>query len=121
MTRWLPRTSTSAARIASFVAPAARRASPAARLAAGEREQEVLGRDVLVLHLVGLLRGGLPGVLERPAEIDVERGAMGARQLLERAIEVGADDPRVGAELAEDARHDAALLIEQRDEQVLGG
>ena len=40
--------------------------------------------------------------------------------LLERALEIGADDARIGAELVEDARDDAALLFEQRDEQVLG-
>ena len=44
---------------------------------------------------------------------------MGARQLVDRAVEIGAHDARVGAELAEDARHDAAFLIEEGDEQVL--
>ena len=39
---------------------------------------------------------------------------------LEQLLEVGAHDARVGAELVEDAWDDAAVLVEQRDEQVLG-
>ena len=44
---------------------------------------------------------------------------MGAWQLLESALDVGAHDARVGAELGQDARHDAALLIEEREQEML--
>ena len=40
---------------------------------------------------------------------------MRARKSIHRAIEVCFDDARIGAELAQDARHDAAFWVEQRD------
>jgi hypothetical protein len=94
----LPRTAISASRIASLVAPARVSASPAAVLPAG----------------------GFPDVLERAPCVDVERGAVGAWELLEGAPEVGADQLGVCTDLRQDARHDAAFLFEQRDQQVLG-
>ena len=42
------------------------------------------------------------------------------RELVERAVDLGADRLRAGAELAQDGPDDALGLLEQRDEQVLG-
>ena len=89
-------------------------------LAIGEREQKMFGGDELVLHLVGLLRGAFPGVLERAPEVDVERRAVGAWQTIERAIEIRANDLRIRAELGEDPRDHAGVLVEQREQQMLG-
>ena len=58
VTRWLPRTSASALSSSSWVAPAdAQRVAGLAGVR-GEREQQVLGRDVLVLELAHLVLGG---------------------------------------------------------------
>ena len=58
VTRCEPRTSASALSSSSRVAPCERSASPAPPGWADEREQQVLGRDVLVVELAHLVLGG---------------------------------------------------------------
>ena len=90
-------------------------------LVVGEREQQVLGRDVLVLELA-------PARARRRAGRRRARGASGrlggraldGRELVERGVDVVADGLRAGAELVEDRDDDAVLLLEQDGEQVLG-
>ena len=103
-----------------MVAPALRSASPAAVLPPASASRKCSVEMYSSFISSACLAACSQVSLTRAAEVDVERCAVRARQLLDRAFEVGADDARVGAELAEDARHDAALLVEERDEQVLG-
>ena len=59
VTRWPPRTVWSAPRIASWPAPAARGCAGASPPASAAAEQQVLGRDVLVVEPPGLVLGAL--------------------------------------------------------------
>ena len=88
------------------------------RLRADEREQQVLGRDVLVLQALGLAQRLLEDAVE--LRRDVRLRALRAGQGSERLLHVGEDRPGVRAQLPEGGRDDAALLPEQRHEQVLG-
>src|SRR5262249_43933248 len=65
------------------------------RLAAGEHEQEVLGRRVVILHRIRFADGVGPEIFELTAGVDVEGRAVGARLLLQRALDVSAYDARV--------------------------
>ena len=71
VTRWLPRTSFSAPSTASCVTPSERRRSPTRRRPA-HREQQVLGREVVVAE-VGALRVGR---LEHPERVGCELGLL---------------------------------------------
>ena len=96
-----------------------RAASPAWAL--GQREQDVLGRDVLVVELAGLALGGAQDVDQLAAGASAPwRRAVIVGRLSSAALSVGADRLRAGAELAQDRPDDALGLLEQRDEQVLG-
>ena len=61
VTRWLPRTLVSASRTRSRVTPRCFSASADAERprSAARPEQQVLGADVVVLHLLGVGRGGI--------------------------------------------------------------
>ena len=91
-----------------------------AGLGGGQREQDVLGRDVLVVELAGLALGEAQDVHQLAAG----GGLLGARgdrrELVEQLLGLRADRAGAGAELAQDGTDDAVGLIDQRDEQVLG-
>ena len=91
-----------------------------ARLGGGQREQDVLGRDVLVAELAGLALGEAQDVHQLAAGGRLVGAGGDRRELVERRVELGADRLRAGAELAQDGPDDALGLFEQRDEQVLG-
>jgi hypothetical protein len=85
----------------------------------GQREQQVLGGDVVVLQPPGLALG---------AAQDVEQLARGGRlacaggdggQAVKRAADLAADGDRIGADLAQDGIDDPLLLVEQSEQQVL--
>ena len=85
-----------------------------------QREQQMLGRDVLVLQLARLALGGAQDV----EQLARRGGLAGARrdrgQTIELAADLAADGGRVGSDLAEDRADDALLLVEQREQQVGG-
>ena len=85
----------------------------------GEREQEVLGGDVLVAELAGLALGGAQDV----EQLARGRGLAGAGgdggQAVQRAADLAADGGRIGADLAQDGADDPLLLVEQGEQQVL--
>ena len=88
---------------------------------AGQREQQVLGRDVLVLELAHLALG----VAQDPDELAGRAGGLAAgadrgQRRRARTCVSRAHGGGVGAELGEHGRDDAAVLLEQHDEQVLG-
>ena len=123
VTRWLPRTSASA--LSSSLARGAGAAQRVAGLAGvrGDREQQVLGRDVLVLELAHLVLGGAQDLDElaraagrlRRAPAPLSFGSASSARA-ERLADRGGID----AELAQHRDDDAALLLEQHREQMLG-
>jgi hypothetical protein len=81
-----------------------------------DREQEVLGRDVVVLEPVRLGEGAVEDLLQVLAEV-----AVGARDLgsaLERALELGRERAEVHPGLLEQRRDQPVALIDERGEQV---
>ena len=87
----------------------------------GEREQQVLGRDVLVAELPHLALGGADDLdkLARTAGRLAARAQLGKR--VERRTELLAHGAGLDPELAQHGGDDTLLLLEQDREQVLGG
>ena len=86
---------------------------------AGEREQEMLGRDELVAHPARLL----VGVLEEADQVLAERGcarvSADRRLGVERLVGEPADALGIGPGAAQHGHDDAAVLLEQREQQML--
>ena len=82
-----------------------------------DREQQVLGREVLVLEPFHFRRGRV----EQPAKARSEIGLrpVDLRQLIELGLDIGRDTSRVDADLLDDGRNGSVGLLEQREEQVL--
>ena len=85
----------------------------------GQAEQQVLGRDELVAQPAGAGAGFGQHLGQGARHADL--AAARARQLVELARELAGEHARVGFELAQDGRHDALGLREERDGQVRGG
>ena len=84
----------------------------------GEREQQVLGRDVLVLELAGLALGGAQDVEQLARRARLARAGGDRGKAVERPSGVAADGGRVGADLAQDGADEPVLLVEQRQQQM---
>ena len=86
----------------------------------GEREQQVLGGDVLVLETAHLLLA----LAQDAHELARRAGGLAPggqrRHRVEQGVDLAAQGARVGAELGEHRHDDAAVLLEQHAEQVLG-
>jgi hypothetical protein len=91
-----------------------------AGLVLGEREQEVLGGDVLVLEVAHLLLGEAQDANELGGRTGGLTAGAQRGQGLDGRVGVGAHARDVGAELLEHGRDDASVLLEQDEEQVLG-
>ena len=85
----------------------------------GQREQEVLGGDVLVLQLAGLALGGAQDVEQLARGGGLARAGGDGGQPVELAADLAADGGGVGADLAQDGVDDPLLLVEQGEQQVL--
>ena len=84
----------------------------------GRREEQVLGRDVLVAEALGLVLRALD---QRPGpRVEAELAAFDARASAEHRRELHRDLGRVGTELAQDHDGDALAILEERGEDVLG-
>src|SRR5919201_1004342 len=84
------------------------------------RGQQMLGGDVLVLEVADLLLG-LAQHAHELAGGTCRLAARGhGRQRVEVCVDLGAQRAHVGAELREHRCDDAAVLLEQHAEQVLG-
>jgi hypothetical protein len=86
----------------------------------GQREQEMLGRDVLVAEAARLLLRVLEDLGRDP--VDRRRGHVLAGDLrggVERLVRASADADHVHARVLEHGHDDAALLLEQGGEQVV--
>ena len=84
-----------------------------------DRDQQVLGADVLVLEPLRFRFGGV-GDLPQPRRQRDLRAAVRARQLVELGADRGRQRRRIRVHLADDLRDDAVALLEQRQQQVLG-
>ena len=117
MTRCEPRTACSASSSASRVAPTA--PSSVAALGAlrlGEREQQVLGRDVLVAERLRFLLGLVEDLVQLARERRLRVALLGNRAV--SALDLLAELRDVDAELLEDG-HDDALVLRQQGEQQM--
>ena len=87
---------------------------------ADQREQQVLGADVLVGKGLGLLAGvphhGLEGRGELPVDLRAADGGAG----LDRGLGRGAERGRICAGAFHDRLHHALRLVEEREQEVLG-
>src|SRR5207237_8693124 len=83
----------------------------------GEREQQMLGRDVLVAQLLGFLLGAVEDLVELAGEV----GLGIALLWIARYLALGALGKRgdARAELLADGNDNALLLVVQRPEQVV--
>ena len=79
-----------------------------------EREQQMLGRDVLVLELARLVERPVEHAREGGARGGLLRGALDRRLRAQLRLRLGAQRAGVGDELLHQ------LLVEQREQQVLG-
>ena len=94
--------------------PAADRLDPRLDLGARhglERQEEVLGRDEVVAHQLAFLVGALEHAREGRGRVRLLLAALHGRQRRHLALGVGAQRLPAGEE----------LLVEQRQQQVLGG
>ena len=94
--------------------------SPARALVLREREQQVLGGDVLVLERLGLVLGLVEELAASRWEASRPRRPGRCGKLSSASSSRGPDQLRVGADLPQDRLDDAVLLSEQRLAQVLG-
>ena len=104
----------------------ARRAGGAQRLAggavvAGEREQQVLDGDVLVLERRASRARRRAGSAGARATSSARPRCASVGSVVERGVDVGAQRVGRDADLAEHGRDEAALLVEQRGEQMQRG
>ena len=88
----------------------------------GERQQQVLGRDVLVAHPAGRLLGALEQVDQRamPRAGAEEASPVTVGSASSGLVGAPAHALGVGAGAAQHRNHDASLLLEQGEQQVRG-
>ena len=89
--------------------------------ALGQRQQQVLDRDVFVLQALGLGEGALECRSQRAAGLRLRVRPLHAGQAGQLLLEPCAHGGRALARLLEHARRDAALLVDQRGQQVRRG
>ncbi len=88
-------------------------------VAGKHRQQQMLGRGVLVLHVAGdLLRVG-QDVGQRTAETHLHCGALCARRRGQRLVDRAAHAGDIYTNARQQRGHDAALLVDQRVQQML--
>ncbi len=114
VTRCGPRTDCTASSSCSRVAPVSTFGSRR------ERQEQVLGGDVLVGHGARLVLGALQQRGHVAGEAGAALGRAGdLRELVERLVGAAADALGVGVRALEHGHDDAAVLLEQRDEDVI--
>ena len=85
----------------------------------GDRHEQMLGADVLVLHPIGFGLGLVRHELQ-PRRHPGLRSAVGLRELREQLAGAAADRAGIGRQLAQELGNDPLALLDQGDEQVLG-
>ena len=87
---------------------------------AGQRQEQVLDGDVVVLEVAPLAVGGAQDLAQRVGRAGRLRAVAERGKRVERGVGLAADAGGIGADLLEQRRDDRLLLLEQRDEHVLG-
>ena len=102
--------------------PGAAQGVARARLGARQREQQVLGGDVLVLELAGGLLGAAEDLHDLAGGADVLGALAGdSGKAVEGLVDLAADLRRGRAELLQHRHDDAAVLLEEDGEKMFGG
>ena len=112
-----PRSSFRAPWIRSTVAPACAQRLAARSLLAGGRQQQVLGGDVVVLELLGLVLGPVEQLGEPLRQVLL--AALDARAGAQLVLEAGADPVGWGADLLQQRAGQPLGLVEQGEQEVL--
>ena len=86
----------------------------------GQPDHQVLGGDVLVVHLGRELLGGVDRRQRFPGQLRLRGRAAAGRQPLQQALVLGADGRRVDADRFQQRAGDAVGLREQSHQQVGG-
>ena len=82
-------------------------------------QQQVLGRNVLVLEVGGFLEGAFQKFVGRLGERGLRGSAAGnLRQALDLAVDLAEHGLRTDADLLQHRRHDAFFVLEQRRQQM---
>ena len=84
----------------------------------GQRQEQVLGADIVVVHPVSLALGGLQHALQRPADAWLHGIAVDPRPVVEGNIDLGNELLRVAPKPKHNLRHDAVGLLQQRQKQM---
>jgi hypothetical protein len=84
----------------------------------GQRQQQVLGGQVLVVELGAGRVGGVEDLVERPGQARL--AAVGPRQLGQLLVEEVAQGQRLLAEPLEHGQDDALALAQQGEQEVVG-
>ena len=116
--RCAPRTAVSACVIRSRDARALQYFRRRAALLRDQREQDVLGGDVLVLHLAGLFFGRVEDLQRALREVS-PLAAVHLGDLAQLVFQALLDETRLGADALEQGRDQPVLLPEQGSEKVL--
>ena len=85
----------------------------------GDRDEQVLGRAVVVLEPLHLIPGRVEDGLEPGAHVLPARAA-DLREAANLGLDVPPDRVRTGAELRQQGADDAVLLLDEREQEVLG-
>jgi hypothetical protein len=91
-----------------------------AALLLGDGDEQMLGRDVLVLEPLRLLPRPVDHALEARGGILPPAAAPDLGQLVDLGLHLARDCLRPGPQLGEQRPHHALLLLQEREQQVLG-
>ncbi len=89
------------------------------RVTARQRQQQVLGADVVVAHGRGLVLRVLEDAAKLAAHARLGVAAVNLRPPRQIGLELALDDLWARADLCDDLRHDPFRLLQQRQQQVL--
>jgi len=84
----------------------------------GDPDQEMLGRDVFVLEVVGRLECGVEDLPQRAADPRLGGRTADLRILGDLSRNLGLDGRRIQSELVQDRSDDAPLLLKQGEQQM---
>ncbi len=88
-------------------------------LQVGDGQQQVLGRNILVLEIGGFLESALQQLVGRLGEADLRGSAAGNfRQALDLAVSLAEHSLRTNADFLQHGQNDALFVFEQRRQQV---
>ncbi len=84
----------------------------------GEREQQMLGGNELILEMAGFVEGALEHLIERLRKVDTGLPAGSLGKTAQQVARLGHNGSRLHAAFFQQRLDDAFLFIGQRDQQV---